>query len=148
MSSDGQIRTELRRHKGSILHPIHESPYVMAWDGARMKRLRIHHAVLLAFVGKRPEGAEARHLNDEPDDNRSENLVWGTRRENMADRIRNGIQRRGVIHGTARLTVEQVRHIRLRVSAGETLRRLAGEYGVSHTAVRRAAIGLTWSHIT
>lgn len=53
-------------------------------DG-RSERL-IHHLVLEAFVGPCPDGMEARHLNDDPQDNRLENLAWGTKAENAADR--------------------------------------------------------------
>lgn len=45
--------------------------------------------VLEAFVGPCPEGQEVRHLNDIRTDDRRENLAWGTRLQNMADRKRN-----------------------------------------------------------
>lgn len=50
----------------------------------------VHRLVLEAFVGPCPTGSMARHLNDIKDDNRIENLEWGTPRENQVDRIRNG----------------------------------------------------------
>ena len=50
----------------------------------------MHKLVLEAFAGPCPPGMEARHLNDDPTDNRwPENLRWGTKPENMADRMRN-----------------------------------------------------------
>ena len=59
-------------------------------DGKR--RIRpIHQLMMLAFAGPRPEGMEARHLNDIKTDNRwPENLAWGTHRENLQDMVRNG----------------------------------------------------------
>ena len=53
-------------------------------DGGRQNRY-VHEMVLSAFVGPRPEGAVARHLNDIPTDNRLENLRWGSRSENQFD---------------------------------------------------------------
>ena len=50
----------------------------------------IHALVLSAFVGPRPDGMEACHWNDQPGDNRIENLRWGTRSDNVRDSIRNG----------------------------------------------------------
>jgi hypothetical protein len=68
-------------------------PRVKLSKGGRGKGrpYRIHGLVLNAFVGPKPEGLEARHLNDNPKDNRwPENLVWGTHKQNVADLIRNG----------------------------------------------------------
>nr|WP_279218384.1 NUMOD4 motif-containing HNH endonuclease [Rhodococcus erythropolis] len=50
----------------------------------------IHRLVLNAFVGPRSEGQEALHGNTRRDDNRLSNLRWGTRAENMQDRLRDG----------------------------------------------------------
>lgn len=54
------------------------------------KTLLVHPLVLEAFVGPRPDGSDCRHLNDQPDDNRVENLQWGTRSQNTYDSVRNG----------------------------------------------------------
>ena len=62
--------------------------------GSRGKRSAVHHLVMAAFVGPRPEGQEVRHLNDIRDDNRLANLAYGTRSENMYDCIRNGSHNR------------------------------------------------------
>lgn len=50
----------------------------------------VHQLVLEAFVGPRPEGLVARHLNGDPTDNRPENLAWGTQSENQYDSVRHG----------------------------------------------------------
>ena len=52
-------------------------------------RWYIHELLLLTFVGPRPEGMVARHLNDNPRDNRLENLAWGTKKENTKDALKN-----------------------------------------------------------
>ena len=61
--------------------------------GARPNRItaQVHRLVIFAFVGPEPfEGAEVRHLNGIPDDNRLENLKWGTRSENLRDMALHG----------------------------------------------------------
>lgn len=59
--------------------------------GAKTRiRRYLHDLILTAFVGPRPEGAVARHLNDIPTDNRVDNLAWGSRSENQFDAFRNG----------------------------------------------------------
>jgi len=52
--------------------------------------IRVAAGVLETFVGPRPPGYCACHKNDIPDDDRLENLYWGSRRENQLDALRNG----------------------------------------------------------
>lgn len=54
---------------------------------------KVHHLVLLAFGFQRPPGYQCRHLNGDPQDNRLENIRWGTAKENTEDRIKHGVQR-------------------------------------------------------
>lgn len=58
--------------------------------GRKSKHRMIHQLVLEAFVGPRPEGHFACHRNDVREDNRLENLYWGTPKENTADILRLG----------------------------------------------------------
>jgi hypothetical protein len=51
---------------------------------------KVHVLMLEAFVEPRPPGLEALHTNDIGDDNRIDNLSWGTRSMNMHDAVRNG----------------------------------------------------------
>ena len=51
----------------------------------------VHHLVLLAFVGERPEAdarSEIRHLDGDKTNNSLANLVYGTIHENWEDRRR------------------------------------------------------------
>ena len=121
-------------------------PCFMVRMNGKNRRVHLHHALLLAFVGPCPPGCEARHLDDNPDHFALDNLAWGTRAQNVADKRRNGGFPRGERSVSAKLTADQVREIRGRVG-GETLRALAAEYGVSHTAIRRAAAGWTWGDL-
>ncbi|MCV7114009.1 NUMOD4 motif-containing HNH endonuclease [Mycolicibacterium setense] len=57
-------------------------------NGKRSTRY-VHRLVLEVFTGACPGGLEACHWNDEPTDNRLENLYWGTKRQNRLDRVRN-----------------------------------------------------------
>ena len=50
----------------------------------------VHSLVLTAFVEPRPEGMLTRHLNGIPDDNRVDNLAWGTGSENQYDAVAHG----------------------------------------------------------
>ena len=52
------------------------------------KRLAVHVAVATAFLGERPQGYDVCHIDNNPMNNRIENLKYGTRKENMANSIR------------------------------------------------------------
>lgn len=53
-------------------------------------RALVHHLVLAAFVGPLPEGLLRRHIDGNSENNRLENLAYGTASENMLDRARHG----------------------------------------------------------
>jgi len=53
----------------------------------------VHELVATAFIGPRAEGMEVCHWNDDPTDNRAENLRWDTSSANSHDCVRNGHHR-------------------------------------------------------
>lgn len=65
-------------------------PMVNLCKEGRCKNHTIHSLVAAAFIGPRPQGLVIRHLNDDPWDNRVENLAYGTHKENVLDCISNG----------------------------------------------------------
>lgn len=111
------------------------------------KAYYVHHLVLIAFRGSRPEKLECRHLNGDPGDNRLENLAWGTRRENMMDRAVHGVDNKGSRNGCSKLTESKVRRLRVRVKNGESFSALAADYGVSPRCIRDVVNRRTWQHV-
>lgn len=83
---------QVRRVGGRLLKPgrVRGHRHVSLCGDGKPRSVRLHLLVLEAFVGPRSAGLEARHLDDDGDNNRLDNLCWGTRRENMLDRVRNG----------------------------------------------------------
>lgn len=64
---------------------------MVALRGARAPdHHQIHHLVLEAFVGPKPLGMYGCHRDDDPTNNRLDNLYWGTPADNTADCLRNG----------------------------------------------------------
>lgn len=59
-------------------------------DRGALTRKFVHVLMLETFIGPRPEDAVSCHWNDIGDDNRIENLRWGTRADNGDDMVRNG----------------------------------------------------------
>lgn len=57
----------------------------------KRRDFKVHRLVMEAFVGPCPEGLEVLHWDDNPANNHLSNLRYGTRSENVKDRVRNGI---------------------------------------------------------
>ncbi|SDN35029.1 NUMOD4 motif-containing protein [Geodermatophilus siccatus] len=53
----------------------------------------VHTLVCEAFHGPRPRGHEARHLDGDSQNNRADNLRWGTPSQNRLDSVRHGTHR-------------------------------------------------------
>ena len=103
VSNLGRVRSESRtitlkngrsrRWPESILKPFKNSDgylRVELWKNNKQQTRFVHRLVLEAFVVEAPPGTQACHWNDTPEDNRLENLRWGTKSENTLDSVRNG----------------------------------------------------------
>jgi hypothetical protein len=106
----------------------------------------VHHLVLSAFVGPRPEGMECLHINGNAGDNRLSNLRWGTREENLADFRLHG-RKKGERHHNAKVTADVVRDIRRRAAQGETHQSIADRIHVRREAVSKIVRRERWGHV-
>lgn len=116
--------------------------------GGRRIAVKIHRAVLEAFVGPCPAGMECRHRDNNPSNNHLTNLAWGTPVENAADRAAHGTQQRGTGVPSAVLTEAGVTALRQARANGSTLDQLAARFGVSAVQASRIASGQAWRHVT
>lgn len=87
-----RLDTRGRLRRGKLLSPrnARSGHLAIALHNGSRRNFLVHHLVLMAFVGPRPEGMEGCHENDIPNDNRVENLRWDTRSANLRDSVRNG----------------------------------------------------------
>ena len=93
ISDDGRIRS-LRQGREMNASPNVVSGHLrvnLTDNTGKTTTRTVHSLVLETFVGPRPLACEGRHLDDDPSNNSIGNLAWGTRRENMLDRVKNGI---------------------------------------------------------
>jgi hypothetical protein len=65
-------------------------PTVTLTTNGKRTAHRVHRLMLEAFIGPCPDGYEACHANDDPEDVRLENLRWDTRSANTFDKVTNG----------------------------------------------------------
>jgi hypothetical protein len=110
----------------------------------------VHRAVCAAFHGPSPfAGAQAQHGDDDPRNNRSENLKWGTSSENARQMVERGRQRipLGVDHHNAKLTPDMVRSIRATVDGGESRAAVARRLGLNRQTVVDVVSRRYWRHV-
>ncbi len=183
VSDQGRVRREVGppRRMVRLLKPALKTTGYMAVTlcrpGRRQQTGMVSRLVLLAFVGEATAGHECCHKDGDPTNDRLDNLRWGTRKENMADRDRHGRTARGDTHyarrrpeclargdrhgsrlhperlarGTrcnlAKITEAAVLKIRERLAAGESQSSVARAEGVGRMVVRGIAHGKTWRHV-
>lgn len=79
--------------------------------------------------------------------NRVENLAWGTKKENTADRVAQGTQRYGELVSTHKLTDEAVIEIKELLRNGKTQVEIAHMFGVTRRVIGRILHGQSWKHV-
>lgn len=86
-----RILSQQLRSQGTTRPGCKRYPEVELSDSDHKKHVcKVHKLVLEAFVGPRPDGHVACHRNDDPTDNRLENLRWDTYSANTQDSVING----------------------------------------------------------
>jgi hypothetical protein len=60
------------------------------YKSGKRREFGVHVLVALAFVGPKPDRQEVCHWDDDKSNNLPGNLRWGTRSENVLDKVRNG----------------------------------------------------------
>ena len=115
VSDQGQVRSRIRqvpcslkigrhgtdrlttRTKGGKLLAIghggrtktYQRVHLRPGTGQKPVWIAVHVLVCTTFHGPRPEGLVCCHKDDDQENNRADNLYWGTHKENREDRARN-----------------------------------------------------------
>lgn len=108
------------------------------------------HRMMWIYVhGEIPEGQCVLHSCDNRKCCNPAHHFLGTKKENNEDRDRKGrhIALRGSENGQSKLKEIDIPIIRSRIKAGESVCRVAREYGVSHKTLSQAYTGKTWGHV-
>jgi hypothetical protein len=138
VSSFGRIRGPRK-----LLSPILNDRYLKVCIGHHNLRY-IHVLVLETFVGERPDGMVARHLDGDTSNNQLKNLCWGTPTENMADRERHGNH---LISGVRKLSVSDVQFIRSKEGTAFSRKELASLYGVNPRTIKDVLDFRTFTYV-
>ena len=157
ISKDGRIfRTYFRNKQAS--YPIKPKeirqfndtngyPMVDLSKNNIKKTQLVHRLVLLTFIGECPNGYEAAHLNGIKADNRVENLIWATRKENLSHRILHGTSPVGSKNPKAKLTEKDVIAIKMQLGTSLKQRDIAKSYGVSEQVISDIKHRRRWCHV-
>ena len=102
----------------------------------------LHRVMAITFLPPKPLGAElVRHINDNPSDNRLENLTWGTHQDNADDREENG-------NTSRKLSVLEVEKIISLKTQGVNQKEIAKTIGVSASCISQVLRGKRYGKIT
>jgi hypothetical protein len=134
--TNGRVR-KLKRCKRGYLH------LGVSNGKGGCTNLSISRLICEAFNGTPFANADVDHINRIRDDNRSENLRWVTRKDNLHNRI----VASGVSHFNAKLTPEMVNLIRDETNFRGRDGALAKVLGVARKTVSDARLGKQWRNI-
>lgn len=153
VSSHGCVRsldriTPKGRHlRGRVLRQwVGPSGYLtvdLVLDG-KHERWPVHQLVARVFIGPRPEGQVTRHGPNGKMDNRASQLCYGTKLDDVQDKIRDRTGNRGEKQWMHKLTWEIVAEIRRLYAAGEKQVDLSERYGVAQSAISAIVRGKSW----
>lgn len=118
-----------------------------ACKNGRKKDTRVATAVLLAFVGPRPESFAAAHWNGVQTDNRLDNLRWASYYDNKRDSARHGTISHGSRHPCAKLTETDIGPIRFMARQGVSHYMMGKMYGIEPGGITCVVRGTTWKHV-
>lgn len=136
------MNTPCREYQGALAQG-----YGVRWDKEKGANDYLHRWVVAQVDGwEAIDGKVVLHDCDNPPCFRYDHLKIGTTADNNADRDAKGRQNgpRGESHHWAKLSLNDVRAIRLRHSQGETQASLASEYGVHPSTLSYAIRRSSW----
>lgn len=157
ISDLGQIRSFHKWHGCSfrILKPNPKNgyPFIFLSKNHQKKGYYVHRLVLETFKESCPIGKECLHNDGNRRNTKLNNLRWGTRSQNIFDSIGHKTwchltPPRGIKHGHAKLTNQDVRRIRHIYATGQiTQLQLAQQFNVTSYTISDIVHKRTWKHI-
>lgn len=155
VSNMGNVRRLLDDGGVKILHPTLRKDKYMIVGLQRHNRYvnkYVHRLVLETFVGNQPSiEYETRHLDGNPQNNKLNNLRWGTRSENVLDSIEHGTRFqpdvRGSRNGASKLTEFNVRKIKHLINQHIPPMQIAKQFNISVDLIYSIKAGRVWKHV-
>lgn len=148
VSSLGNVRRVAKGHGRGRIGPLRlmKIGYYLATVHDQRKEY-VHAMVAECFLGPRPEGRDINHIDGVKTNNCVDNLEYVSHAENMAHASRTGLMSQGSKHPNASLTEDDVRVIRARREAGDSLTELMRDFPVQKPALSMICNRKTWRHV-
>jgi hypothetical protein len=129
-------------------HDSHGYSKVVLYCNGKCINRFVHVLVLEAWVGPRPKGMQASHLDGNRKNNTAENLIWEYPKENHARKLVHGTALLGSRHWRTKLTEADIPTIRQLLATGKyTFYEIGRMYNIEDSAIRHIAKGNTWQHV-
>lgn len=125
-----------RKLKGQLLRPgvANKSGHLYVVLGHGKPGIPVHQLIARTFLGEPPPKKEVCHNNGVSTDNRLSNLRYDTRQANIYDTYKHGGKK-------SKLSVENIREIRKRLSRNERVTGIAKDFDVSICTIYRIKHG-------
>lgn len=122
--------------------------YVDLHKNGKRNRFLVHRLIAEAFIPNPDEYPCVRHLNDDPLNNKIDNLSWGTQKMNMRDKCKNNRQQKGTQVKQAKLTENQIFDIR-KIHTNKELNQyqIAKKFNVSQSVISEIISRKAWKHV-
>mgnify|MGYP003659950573 CR=1 FL=1 len=120
---------------------------VIGEGGFYGKQLKTHRVAVMLDGRDIPEGMLVMHSCDNPPCCNPSHLTIGTDADNHRDRNIKGRQAKGVKNGRSKLTEDDVRDIRCRLTNLESKLSIARRYCVDPKSIRLIESGKNWGHV-
>ena len=142
ISSFGNVMSLGRNKSGEIKKPLLSSDgyYLIGlWDGKTTTRVRLNRLVAQHFIPNPHNLPCSCHKDDNPLNNRADNLFWGSFKDNSTDMISKG--RKNTVK---KLTDEDVRIIRTLYREGQVSQaEISRRYSVHTTTINEIVLNKT-----
>lgn len=159
VSKDGRVfsRRSFRKEKGKFSNFWREKKIIIDKIGrcnvslrdsnGKVHNKRVHRLVLLAYVGKCPDGMECCHNDGNAGNNHLDNLRWDTSKSNKEDLRKHSRLAVGEKSGTSKLkTDEVIEIIRLRKN-NVPIKDVAEKFKVNKSTISKITKGNRWKHL-
>ena len=115
------------------------------WNNGR--NVKANRFAYELWKGPIPPDMCVRHTCDEPSCVNPEHLLLGTQQDNMRDKVERNRQAKGEKNGSAKLTEDIVREIRILRGFDFTTAELSNTYKVNKSTILRILSREKWKHI-
>ena len=141
----GRITRGCRSRKNK---PIYLS--IILRKGYHKEKHHVHRLVLENFVGDCPKDHECRHIDGNSENNRLDNLAWGTHKDNMHDQLKHKTRPIGENNNKTTLKevdVIQIRQLYRHREKGRNCCSLALQFNVTPQTIWNVVYRKTWDHV-